>query len=83
MTGNLTIRGITKQITLPVTYLGEEKDIFGNTKAAFETGITINRQDFGLVWNKAIETGGVLVGDEVQIAVNLEAAKHAASAPAN
>jgi polyisoprenoid-binding protein YceI len=83
VTGNLTIRGITKQITLPVTYLGEEKDLFGNTKAAFETGITINRQDFGLVWNKALETGGVLVGDDVQIAVNLEAAKEAASAPTN
>jgi polyisoprenoid-binding protein YceI len=83
VTGNLTIRGITKQIALPVAYLGEEKDLFGNTKAAFETGITINRQDFGLVWNKALETGGVLIGDDVQIAVNLEAAKEAGSAPTN
>ena len=83
VTGNLTIRGVTKQITLPVSYLGEQKDPWGNTKAGFETGITITRQDFGLVWNKAIETGGFLVGDEVQIAVNLEAAKDVAPVPTN
>lgn len=83
VTGNLTIRGVTKPITLPVTYLGEAKDPMGNTKAGFETGITISRQDFGLVWNKALETGGVLVGDEVQISVNLEAAKSASPAGTN
>jgi polyisoprenoid-binding protein YceI len=83
VTGNLTIRGVTKQITLPVTYLGEEKDPYGNTKAGFETGITISRQDYGLVWNKVLESGGVLVGDTVEIAVNLEAAKDAAPAPTN
>lgn len=83
VTGNLTIRGVTRQITLPVTYLGEQKDPFGNTKAGFETGITISRQDFGLVWNKALETGGMLVGDEVQINVNLEAAKNASPAATN
>ena len=63
-----------------MTYLGEQKDPYGNTKAGFETGITIVRQDYGLVWNKALETGGVLVGDQVEITVNIEAAKNVAPA---
>lgn len=83
VTGHLTIRGVTRPITLPVTYLGEAKDPFGNTKAGFETGITISRQDFGLVWNKTLETGGVLVGDAVEISVNLEAGKEASTAATN
>jgi polyisoprenoid-binding protein YceI len=83
VTGTLTIRGVTKVITLPVTYLGEAKDPYGNTKAGFETGITIVRQDYGLVWNKALETGGVLVGDQVEITVNIEAAKNVAPASTN
>jgi len=83
VTGNLTIRGVTKVITLPVTYLGEQKDPYGNTKAGFETGITIVRQDYGLVWNKALETGGMLVGDQVEITVNIEAAKTVAPASTN
>jgi polyisoprenoid-binding protein YceI len=83
VTGNLTIRGVTKVITLPVTYLGEQKDPYGNTKAGFETGITIVRQDYELVWNKALETGGVLVGDQVEITVNIEAAKNVAPASTN
>ncbi len=83
VTGNLTIRGVTKQITLPVTFNGEVKDPFGSVKAGFETGITINRQDYGLVWNKALEAGGVLVGDDVVITVNLEAGKDAAPAATN
>ena len=81
--GNLTIRGVTRPITLPVAYLGEQKDPFGNTKAGFETGITISRLDYGLLWNKALETGGVLVGDAVEITVNIEAAKDAAPASTN
>ena len=81
--GTLTIRGVTKVITLPVTYLGEQKDSYGNMKAGFETGITVVRQDYGLVWNKALETGGVLVGDQVEITVNIEAAKNVAPASTN
>ncbi len=83
VTGNLTIRAVTKVITLPVTYLGEQKDPYGNTKAGFETGITIVRQDYGLVWNKALETGGMLVGDQVEITVNIEAAKTVVPASTN
>ena len=72
--GDLTIRDVTKRITLPVTYLGKAKDPWGNEKLAFETEITINRKDFGLLWNAALETGGFLVGDDVKISVSVQAA---------
>jgi polyisoprenoid-binding protein YceI len=65
--GTLTIRGVTKEITMPVTYLGTAKDPWGNVRAGFETSLTLNRKDFGLTWNAALETGGFLVGDEVRI----------------
>ena len=71
--GTLTIRGISREITLPVTYLGTAKDPWGATRAGFETGITINRKDFGLMWNTALETGGFLVGDDVQIGLSIQA----------
>ncbi len=72
VTGDFTLHGVTKQITLPVTFLGEQK--FGKgSKAGFETALTINRKDYGLVWNRALESGGVLVGEEVEITINIEA----------
>lgn len=71
--GALTIRGVSREITLPVTYLGTAKDPWGGTRAGFETGITINRKDFGLMWNAALETGGFLVGDDVQISLSIQA----------
>jgi polyisoprenoid-binding protein YceI len=71
--GTLTIRGVTKEITLPVTYLGTAKDPWGNVRAGFETSLTINRKDFGLTWNAALETGGFLVGDEVRINLSIQA----------
>jgi polyisoprenoid-binding protein YceI len=73
VTGTLTIRGVAREITLPVTYLGTAADPWGASRAAFETAVTINRKDFGLSWNAALETGGVLVGDEVQISVSIQA----------
>ncbi len=78
VTGDLTIRGVTRQVTLPVTYLGEQKDPWGNVKAGFETAISLNRTDYGLTWNQALEAGGVLVGDQVSITIDLEANKDAA-----
>lgn len=72
--GDLTIRGVTKQVILPVTYLGTAKDPWGNEKLAFETETTINRKDFGLNWNAALETGGFLVGDEVKVSLSIQAA---------
>ena len=74
VTGDLTLRGVTKRITLPVSYLGKATDPWGNEKLGFETETTINRKDYGLVWNAALETGGFLVGDEVKISVSIQAA---------
>jgi polyisoprenoid-binding protein YceI len=74
--GNLTIRGVTKEITLPVTYLGKAKDPWGNERIGFETEVTINRKDFGLTWNAALETGGFLVGDDVRINVSVQAIRN-------
>jgi polyisoprenoid-binding protein YceI len=73
ITGTLTIRGVAKELTLPIFYLGEAKDPWGNARAGFETEVTINRKDFGLLWNAALETGGFLVGDEVRITVSAQA----------
>lgn len=71
--GTLTIRGVAKEITLPVTYLGTAKDPWGNARAGFEAGITLNRKDFDLTWNAALETGGFLVGDEVRVSLSIQA----------
>jgi len=60
-----------------VTYLGEAKDPWGNTRMGFETELTLNRKDYGLLWNAALETGGFLVGDEVKITVSAQAIQQA------
>jgi polyisoprenoid-binding protein YceI len=75
VTGNFTMRGVTKQITLPVTYLGSVKDPWGNQKAGFETTATLNRKDYGINWNAALDNGGVVLSDEVKISINLETAQ--------
>lgn len=67
------MRGVTKQITLPVTFLGEGKDPWGAEKIGFETSTTLNRKDFGINWNKALDQGGVLVGEELKVQVSVEA----------
>src|SRR5205085_10204967 len=72
-TGDLTIRGITKEVTLQVEGPAPEvRDPWGNVKAGAEATAKVNRKDFGLVWNMPLETGGVLVGDEVTIHLELE-----------
>lgn len=73
--GTLTMHGVSKDITLPVTYLGQAKDPWGNTRAGFEAITTLNRKDFGIVWNKALDTGGAMLGDDVKININLETVK--------
>jgi polyisoprenoid-binding protein YceI len=73
VTGTLTIRGVAKTLAVPVSFLGHAKDPWGNARVGFEGEITINRKDFGLAWNAALETGGFLVGDEVKISVSLQA----------
>ena len=72
--GNLTMRGVTKPITIPVTLLGTAVDPWGNQKLAFEGELTINRKDYGLNWNAALEAGGFLVGDDVKISLSIQAA---------
>jgi polyisoprenoid-binding protein YceI len=71
--GALTIKGVTRDVVLPVTFLGLAKDPWGKSRAGFETEITINRKDYGLLWNAALETGGFLVGDDVKIALSIQA----------
>jgi polyisoprenoid-binding protein YceI len=71
--GTLTIRDRSQAITLPVNYLGKAADPWGNQRLGFETEVTINRKDFDLNWNAALETGGFLVGDEVKIAISIQA----------
>lgn len=78
VTGTLTMRGISRQLVLPVTFLGWVKDPWGNTKGGFELETKLNRKDYDIVWNKTLDSGGVLVGDEVAISINLEVAKPAA-----
>jgi polyisoprenoid-binding protein YceI len=75
--GDLTIRGITKPITLTVHRGGRVRDPFGSERVAFSTTAKINRRDFGLNWNQVLETGGVLVGDEVTVSIDLELVKAA------
>ncbi|HLR71593.1 MAG TPA: YceI family protein [Pseudogracilibacillus sp.] len=76
MTGDLTIRGTTKPATFDVTYEGQSKDpMSGSTVAGISASTSINRKEFGLTWNAAVETGGVLVGEDVKIDVELELQK--------
>lgn len=70
--GDLTIHGVTKPVTLDVELVGTVKDPWGNERAGFSATATINRKDFGLTWNKALETGGLLVGEEVWISLEIE-----------
>lgn len=75
LTGDLTLHGITKPVKLVVEFGGLMKDPWGNIKAAFNINGKINRKDFGLTWNAALETGGVLVSDEVKIIAEVQLVK--------
>lgn len=75
ITGDLTIRGTTKPETFTATYEGSGKDPWGNVKAGFEAHGSISRSEYGLTWNAALETGGVLVADQVQITLEVQASK--------
>ena len=71
VTGDLTIHGVTKRVTIPVTVLGTMKMPNGE-KGGFETAFTINRKDYGIVWNRVLDTGGSILGDDVKIAIGVE-----------
>jgi len=73
MTGDLTIHGITKTVTLDVEYSEPEKSPYGETSIGFAATTRINREDFGLMWNQALESGGIMIGRDVQIFIDIEA----------
>ena len=75
LTGELTIKDVTKSVTLSVEFGGIMPDPWGNVKAGFSVNGKINRKDFGLNWNAALEAGGVLVGEEVKISADIELVK--------
>ncbi len=75
LTGDLTIKGVTKQVKLSVEFGGVNKDPWGNEKMGFSLTGTINRKDWGLNWNAALEAGGVLVSDEVRISAEVQFVK--------
>lgn len=75
VTGNLTIAGVTKSETISVTYEGSGVDPWGNVKVGFTADGSLNRSDYGLTWNSALETGGVLVGDKIKISLDIQASK--------
>jgi polyisoprenoid-binding protein YceI len=82
LTGELTIRGVTREIALDAEYGGRGKDPWGNERVGFTARGTLDRKDFGLKWNQALETGGVLVSDRVEIELEVQAVRAAASAAA-
>jgi polyisoprenoid-binding protein YceI len=71
VTGDLTMHGVTKRITIPVEVLGTIP-FRGGEKAGFTASFTVDRKDYGIVWNRALDTGGGLLGDEVKVTINLE-----------
>lgn len=71
VTGDLTMHGVTKRVTLPVTFLGFQKHPRGE-KAGFEIETVLNRKDYGITWNRALDEGGFVLGDDVKVSINLE-----------
>jgi polyisoprenoid-binding protein YceI len=77
LVGDLTIKGVTKQVTFDLDFNGLATDPWGNTKAGFEASTEINRKDFGLEWNVALEGGGVLVSEKIKINLDIQLVKAA------
>jgi polyisoprenoid-binding protein YceI len=75
VTGTFTMRGVSKELVIPVEFGGTVTDRRGTEKAGFALTTKINRKDFGIVWNQTLDTGGVMLGDEVEITINIEANK--------
>ena len=80
VTGTLTMHGVSKEVTLPVTFLGSMKDPRGNEVASFEIETKLNRKDFGINWNKTLDNGGVMLSDDVDVTISLETKKQANAA---
>ncbi len=77
LTGDLTVRGVTNAVTIPFEFEGAATDPFGNLRVGFEGSVVVNRKDYGVTWNVALETGGVLVSDKVTLEFEISAIKTA------
>jgi polyisoprenoid-binding protein YceI len=75
--GDLTIRGVTREVTLDVAYEGQGRDPWGGERVSFSANAKIDRRDFGLTWNAALETGGVLVSNDIRIHIEAQAIRAA------
>ena len=73
VTGDFTMHGVTKVLTLPVTFEGEMKEANGKSRVGFSTSTVINRKDFGITWNKTLDGGGMLLSDEVKVSISVAA----------
>jgi polyisoprenoid-binding protein YceI len=82
VTGDLTLRGVTKEVKLKVELNGKQKDPWGGTRIGFSAKASLNRKDYGLNWNAALEAGGVLVGEKVEINLEIQAVQAAAEVAA-
>ena len=79
VSGALTIKGVTRDVALDVEVLGQANDPWGNQRAAFSATTAIDRREFGLTWNQVLETGGVMVGDRIDIVIDVEAVRQVAA----
>lgn len=79
VTGDLTLHGVTRPETFDIEFGGEMKDPWGNQRAGFSATGTINRKNYGIIWNKALDTGAVMLGDDVNVAIQVEATQKAAA----
>ena len=77
ITGDLTIKDVTKPVTIEFEQTGSAVDPFGNTRVGFEGDVTVNRKDWGLTWNAALETGGVLVSEKIKLEFDVSAIRNA------
>ncbi|MFC5730348.1 MULTISPECIES: YceI family protein [Nocardioides] len=77
ITGDLTIKGVTVPVTIDFEENGSAKDPFGNVRVGFEGSVTVNRKDWGLTWNAALETGGVLVSEKIKLEFDISAIRNA------
>ena len=75
LVGDLTMHGVSREVTLDVTSEGRGRDPWGGERAGYSAVAKVNRSDFGLTWNQVLETGGIAVGDEIRIALDLELVK--------
>ena len=80
--GDLTIRDVTREVTLDVAQGGRAKDPWGNERTGFVANVSLDRKDFGLTWNQVLEAGGILVGDRVDVEIDIEAVRAAAESAA-